>query len=188
MRIGDDMWMQLLNQDSIANAIRPKSWGPACWRFLDCLAFSYPATPSADQQANMAAFFHALKNVLPCYSCRTDFTRMMENEPIERHLHSRESLTRWLNDKHNQVNQKLGVSVVPYPVYVTEFCQYPFTTDTIESSVSMLHGGQVHASSTSSPPALCPDGNCGRTMGAVLIVVLAAGLVLGLISNMKKRK
>jgi hypothetical protein len=176
-------WMQLINQPNISNAIRPKSWGPSCWRFLDCLAFSYPCTPSPDQQANMGAFFHALKNVLPCYSCRHDFTKMMELDPIERHLHSRESLTRWLNDKHNQVNHKLGSETMPYNVYVTEF----------------ISGQKHHSSFLSSMPTLAAqvqdgansklaESNSGKMATIMVAVIMAAGLFFGLLSAMSKRR
>jgi len=183
----DQAWMQMLNQTSIGNAIRPKFWGPACWKFLDCLAFSYPATPSPEQQANMAAFFHALKNVLPCYSCRRDFTKMMEDEPIERHLYSRESLTRWLNDKHNQVNHKLGSPIVPYPIYVTNFCSTnsPNTSTTIQQwPLALSHGDDltngalVHGSKVSS----------GKWIWILIIVLLSVGLFYGLSSKITKRR
>lgn len=163
-------WMQLLNQTNIRNAIAPKAWGPACWKFMDCLAFSYPLTPSPEQQANMAAYFHALKNVLPCYSCRRDFTQMMDDDPIERHLHSREALSRWLNDKHNRVNQKLGTPTISYPEYVSNFISATQPTTTTRDT-PLVMGAQAQA-----PP---PPPQSSATAGkwAALIVVL--GLILG---------
>jgi len=176
-------WMQLLNQSSIPNAISPKSWGPACWRFLDCLAFSYPLTPSLDQQEKMAAYFHALKHVLPCYSCRRDFTRMMEEDPIERHLHSREALSRWLNDKHNAVNQKLGASVLPYPQYVAEFIGSSSSPTTTIPPAPMI-GAQVQAPPLSPPEAPASRNN---TMWIVLLAILLGGGLLAAAASRKKK-
>jgi len=118
-------WQEILSQPNIGNAIRPKEWGPSCWKFLDCLVFSYPLNPTEEQQAAMASFFHSLKNVLPCYSCRVDFTRMMEKQPIESHLHSREALARWLHEQHNNVNRKLGTPTISFEQYVLKFGKQP---------------------------------------------------------------
>ena len=46
---------------------------------------------------------------------------MLEEDPIERHLHSREALARWLNEKHNIVNQKTGKPHVSFENYVESF-------------------------------------------------------------------
>jgi hypothetical protein len=149
-------WLTILNQLHIGEAIRPKTWGPQCWHFLDCLVFSYPIAPDADEQADMAAYFHALKKMLPCYSCRRDFTQMMEDDPIERHLHCRESLARWLHEKHNRVNRKLGKPEMAFEDYVTTFVQRQPT----KSRASTPHSGaptypvagQVNANVASSSP------------------------------------
>lgn len=177
-------WMSLLNEPSIGNAIRPKSWGPACWRFLDCLAFSYPCTPSHEQQADMAEFFHALKKVLPCYSCRTDFTKMMDEDPIERHLHSREALTRWLNGKHNNVNRKLGTTTMPYPVYVSNFVSEApmnFQRTWTVSQLSQGRGGGQAAGLTGAQSS-GPEKASWAT--PVLVIVMSVGLFLGLMTLM----
>ena len=103
---------------------------------------------------------------------------MMEDEPIERHLHSRESLTRWLNDKHNRVNQKLGTQIMPYPVYVTRFCSdhRGACGETISNTIQqpfISQGAQVGT------PA-------GRWGVLILVVLLAAGLFFGLTSLKRK--
>lgn len=97
-----------LNQFSIAEAIKPNNWGPQCWGFLDHVAFSFPIAPNATEQQHVYDYFHSLKNVLPCVTCKNDFAKMLEEDPIDRHLHCREALVLWLLDKHNKVNIKLG--------------------------------------------------------------------------------
>ncbi len=104
----ENNWEKILNQPSIPHVIKPKTWGPPLWAFLHCLALAYPLHPSMEEQANMHRYFHAMKNVLPCHVCKVDFNRMMEDDPIEYHLDSREKLCRWIVDKHNQVNAKTG--------------------------------------------------------------------------------
>jgi hypothetical protein len=107
-------WEQILNQPTIPHVIKPKVWGPHLWSFLHCLALAYPQHPSMEDQANMHRYFHAMKNVLPCHMCKVDFTRMIEDDPIEYHLDSREKLCRWIVDKHNQVNAKIGAPAMSF--------------------------------------------------------------------------
>jgi len=164
----------ILNRPNIANAIRPKEWGPACWKFLDCLVFSYPLVPSEEQQAAMATYFHSLKNVLPCYSCRVDFTRMMEQDPIENHLHSRESLARWLHQKHNQVNEKLGKPTISFEHYVMQFDAPRATHQKSRSGASVLNTSATSA------------GNAAWTLLLLLGLVASLGGITYIVMLKKK--
>lgn len=113
----------LLDKSVIPQVVRPRHWGPQCWRFLHCVTLAYPkSSPTPQQQHEMREFFHALKHVLPCHSCRHDFAQMLEDDPIERHLQSREALSRWLVNKHNEVNIKTGVPVVAYEDAIVRVC------------------------------------------------------------------
>ena len=80
------------------------------------LTFSYPEHPHPDIRAQFHAFFGSLRTVLPCAKCRQHFADHFDrtvdkggDDPFS----SRESLTRWLIDIHNDVNASQGKPRLP---------------------------------------------------------------------------
>lgn len=116
-------WVEIINQPHISKAVSPRRWGSGGWTLLDSIGFSYPLHPTPDDKQKVANFYHAFKHVLPCSSCRRDFMAMLDEDPIENHLYSREALTRWLNKVHNHVNAKLGKPYFAYEDYVAKFAK-----------------------------------------------------------------
>ncbi|KAB5589766.1 FAD-linked sulfhydryl oxidase alr protein [Ceratobasidium theobromae] len=82
--------------------------GRATWTFLHTTAAYYPASPSAQHKSSMLALLQSLPTLYPCSHCASDFGRDMRRNPPERAVSSRESLVRWLCERHNEVNTKLG--------------------------------------------------------------------------------
>lgn len=90
-------------------------WGPGLWVALHSMTFDYPENPSLEDKQRYRAFFHTLKYVLPCGTCRAHYTEGIEKKmPIEPALKNRDTLSRWLVDFHNSVNQRLGKPIVSY--------------------------------------------------------------------------
>jgi FAD-linked sulfhydryl oxidase len=83
--------------------------GRSTWTFLHTTAAYYPDNPTAEQQAQMLALIEALGNFYPCSYCATDFRRKMRRHPPD--VTSRQGLSRWLCQRHNEVNEKLGKEV-----------------------------------------------------------------------------
>mgnify|MGYP001178859339 CR=1 FL=1 len=85
-------------------------WGPAAWRFLHSVSFTYSLDPTLEDKRNMYMFLNSFSKVLPCKKCRIDFTnyvgKTLSEESI--HLKSRDDLINYINDAHNHVNRKLG--------------------------------------------------------------------------------
>jgi len=79
-------------------------WGPSGWKLLHSITFTY--NPSTDRE-NVKEVFTMLPYVLPCKFCRASLTEYMEVNPIDSHLDSANSLSKWLWKIHNQVNAKL---------------------------------------------------------------------------------
>ena len=87
-----------------------KKWGPAAWRFLHTISFTYSNSPTEEEKKTMYYFLHFFSKVIPCTKCRTDFESYI-NETLtlgSKHLNTKETLIAYINDSHNYVNRKIG--------------------------------------------------------------------------------
>ncbi|KAG1870384.1 ERV/ALR sulfhydryl oxidase domain-containing protein [Suillus tomentosus] len=80
--------------------------GRATWSFLHATAAYYPARPTTHQRANMLNLIHALPVLYPCTHCAADFGDKIKEHPPD--VSSRERLSKWFCERHNEVNEKLG--------------------------------------------------------------------------------
>jgi FAD-linked sulfhydryl oxidase len=80
--------------------------GRSTWTFLHTTAAYYPLRASETHQSNMRSLLAALPVLYPCGWCADDFGRDMQTNPPD--LSGREGLSRWLCQRHNEVNTKLG--------------------------------------------------------------------------------
>ena len=83
-------------------------WGPPLWKFLHTASFAYPDAPSAERQQAMLEFLQAVGRVLPCAKCRTHYGSHCKTCLLPDVVQSRDSLTHWLVDLHNEVNRRTG--------------------------------------------------------------------------------
>ncbi len=83
-----------------------KELGQAGWTLLHTMAANYPDQPTAAQQARMEAFLHALGHLYPCPDCAAHFRRHTKVHPVD--SRTREGLSRWLCEAHNDVNTRNG--------------------------------------------------------------------------------
>lgn len=107
----------------------PEVWGSAGWKFIHCVASSYPQNPTDEQKQNMRGFLLHIGLTLPCVKCRAHFQRQLLEAPDEI-FDNKQTLFRWTVDAHNEVNKlngKATISVVDahrslrgtWPSYVT---------------------------------------------------------------------
>lgn len=92
-------------------------WGTPGWTFLHCVSFTYSKTPTPQERRDMFAFLRSVGNVLPCKKCRSHYnsyvhTRLQSTTSPA--LQSRESLSRFVVDLHNDVNRRLQRPVIDY--------------------------------------------------------------------------
>ncbi|KIK40359.1 hypothetical protein CY34DRAFT_24860 [Suillus luteus UH-Slu-Lm8-n1] len=80
--------------------------GRATWSFLHATAAYYPTRPTTHQRANMLNLIHALPVLYLCTHCAKDFGDRLKECPPD--VSSRERLSRWFCERHNEVNEKLG--------------------------------------------------------------------------------
>ncbi|KAF8889336.1 ERV/ALR sulfhydryl oxidase domain-containing protein [Infundibulicybe gibba] len=83
--------------------------GRATWTFLHTTAAYYPERPTPTQRANMLSLIRSLPMLYPCTHCASDFGDDMKHNPPD--VSGRLGLSRWLCERHNEVNTKLGKDV-----------------------------------------------------------------------------
>ena len=82
--------------------------GRATWTFLHTTAAYYPMKPTASQQESMLGLLHSLPTLYPCSHCAVEFGERIKEYPAEGAVKGREELIRWLCERHNEVNDRLG--------------------------------------------------------------------------------
>ena len=80
--------------------------GRSTWTFLHTTAAYYPVHAPPDTQRNMLNLLKSLSIFYPCTYCAEDFRSDMGSHPPD--VSGRAGLSRWLCERHNEVNVKLG--------------------------------------------------------------------------------
>ncbi len=84
-------------------------WGPPIWRAIHFVALGYPDSPSAEDAANYKRFFEDLGAVIPCSTCSVNYSRHLQELPIDDYLSGgRMRLFEWSVRVHNIVNAEKG--------------------------------------------------------------------------------
>lgn len=96
-------------------------WGPHAWKFLHAVTFAYPEHPTTEHKKAALELFSSLKYMLPCGECCSHYCQGFDKNRIEPHLESRDSLSRWLVNFHNEVNQRLGKPLFSYEEVAKEY-------------------------------------------------------------------
>ena len=110
--------VNLINPIKKLHNMQVAVWGPVGWKFLHSVAHGFPEHPSKFDTENGLAigttannylqFFVLVGRVLPCRYCKDSYLEYLSEQPPA--TASKSTLTRWLWDIHNKVNQKLGVT------------------------------------------------------------------------------
>ena len=83
-------------------------WGPSLWHSLHAISFNYPVNPTKEQKLQYLEFFRSLKHVLPCKYCRENYKKNIKTVPLNMStMKSRETLSRWLYELHEEINTML---------------------------------------------------------------------------------
>ena len=80
--------------------------GRASWALMHTIAAYYPQKPTHAQRVQARRFFDALGDLYPCATCRADLRADVDAHPPR--CESREALAKWVCERHNVVNEKLG--------------------------------------------------------------------------------
>lgn len=98
--------------DNSNNGLMTKIWGPSTWVALHSISFGYPLEPSDEQKKSYKEFFKLVGDVLPCRYCRDSYKQFIITKGTELNddvMKNRHTLTEWLYNIHQAVNNKLGV-------------------------------------------------------------------------------
>lgn len=125
---------------SHVNNINPTKWGPAGWDFLYYISLAYPDYPSEKDKTNMKFFFSSIGDVLPCETCRYNFSKHIKKYPItgtatsggRNVLDSRYSLIMWLININNEVNKTTNSKLIDYNYIINKYTMVPNNNNTIE--------------------------------------------------------
>ena len=94
-------------------------WGPSAWTFLHTVTLNYPEEPTNEDIKQHKIFFETLGNILPCRKCREHYNQSIIDEPVK--LDSKESLTKWLFNLHNKVNEKNNKKIIEYDNFINNY-------------------------------------------------------------------
>lgn len=84
-------------------------WGPGLWHYLHTMSFNYPAQPTPRIKKYYKDFVLQLQYVLPCRHCRDNLVKNLKELPLlNKHMHSRETFSRYIYDLHEHINTMLG--------------------------------------------------------------------------------
>tara|TARA_B100001094_G_C18039343_1_gene724202 strand:+ start:268 stop:852 length:585 start_codon:yes stop_codon:yes gene_type:complete len=84
-------------------------WGPSLWHSMHTISFNYPVEPSKQDKENYMKFYKSIGDVLPCRYCRENFTKNIKKVPLTMEtMKSRDSLSRWVYELHEEINKMLG--------------------------------------------------------------------------------
>ena len=96
----------------------PRYWGSQFWFTMHTVAYFYSDTPTPTEMAHAKDFYTSLKSLLPCPGCAFHYSQMLVEHPIENAIMSRMALMQWVNMIHNEVNRRLGKSIVTFEEYL----------------------------------------------------------------------
>lgn len=96
------------------NNINPRVWGPTIWKSILFVVNAYPNIPSESDRDNMRNYLHYMGTVLPCESCRINFSKHIQEYPIENALNSRSALELWVSNIYNQVRKNNNLQTMTF--------------------------------------------------------------------------
>jgi hypothetical protein len=106
-----------------ANGYAPRIWGPKLWFIMSLIASNFPLIPSRADSLSYYRFFDNLRRVLPCKSCRDEYTKMITSHPdedlrlrLDMFIQkgdelpgaARKRVFTWVTRIHSAVNKRLG--------------------------------------------------------------------------------
>ena len=90
----------------------PKVWGPKFWFFLHTISLTYPNYPNTITKKKYYEFIQNLPLFLPIEEIATNFSKLLDQFPIQPYLDNKESFIKWVWFIHNKINEKLEKPII----------------------------------------------------------------------------
>jgi hypothetical protein len=120
------------------SSLDPKVWGPHYWFFLHTVAISYPVYPNAVTKKKYYDLIQNLPLFIPIESISSDFSRLLDQYPVQPYLDNRESFVRWTWFIHNKINEKLEKPLISLnEFYIKYYEEYKPATEKINDYYKM---------------------------------------------------
>lgn len=120
----DEEVINLTKLTNLSNGLLTSIWGGNTWESLHCITFAYPDEPTEEDKQHYKTYFLILKYILPCCTCRKHYTEHTavggKYEINDDVFESRNSLTLWLFNLHNCVDESLGMQ---YDITYDDLCK-----------------------------------------------------------------
>ena len=82
-------------------------WSQHYWFFLHTIAMSYPVHPNAVTKKKYYDFVQNIPLFIPVESMAGEFSKLLDQYPVQPYLDNKESFIRWMWFIHNKINKKL---------------------------------------------------------------------------------
>jgi len=99
----------------------PKIWGPHYWFFLHTIAMSYPIHPNAVTKKKYYDFVQNIPLFIPVESMAGEFSKLLDQYPVQPYLDNKESFIRWMWFIHNKINKKLEKPQISLNDFFTKY-------------------------------------------------------------------
>jgi hypothetical protein len=105
--------------------LNPEIWGPHYWHFLHTIALCYPHHPNEVTKKKYYEFIQNIPTFIPVESIASDFSKLLDEYPVNPYLDSRDSFIRWIHFIHNKINEKLEKPALSFnDFYVNYYEEY----------------------------------------------------------------
>lgn len=166
----------------------PNIWGFHQWAMLHLMAYTYPDNPTSARQESMLKYVTGMCNNLPCPGCSWHC-----KEYIKKHkprVTSKEELTKYFVDFHNEVNVRLGKRRYSYEeadnALKTQFLQIK-EWQIVKRAADIRVEDQKEIDMWKSKCEKSCNNNTGAVLASIILgIVLFVIAVLGLIWLVKK--
>lgn len=108
--------------DIFNTGLNSNIWGPGAWVFLHSISLTYPNDPTENDKKMYKIFFDSLGYLLPCNECSNHYNDYLSKNPLnDEVLRSKETLTFWLYNVHNNVNHLLNKEKIEYNTFIENY-------------------------------------------------------------------